>query len=54
MDIQVNFTEPTKISQTASEPDALKIRFKESAMFMDKIEFEQLDDELAIEFNIQP
>ena len=40
MDIQVGFKTPTKITQSVSEPDGLKVKFKNNAMFMDEVEFE--------------
>lgn len=46
MDIQVKFIKPTLITQSAAEPDEISVRFKESSMFMDGKDFEQLEDNL--------
>ncbi len=40
MDIQIKFLHPKNLTKTVSEPDELKIVFKNSAMFMDEVEFE--------------
>ena len=46
MDIQVKFKQPTLITQSASEPDDIVVKFKKSAMFMDGKDFEQLEEDL--------
>lgn len=48
MDIQIRFKQPTLITQSASEPDDILVKFKQSAMFMDRKDFEQLEDDLSI------
>ena len=35
MDVQVNFTQPSKISQSAVDPDGLVVKFIKPAVFMD-------------------
>ena len=54
MDISLNFRQPPKITQIASDPDMLIVNFLRSGMFMDKFDGEQLASELSIDFQIQP
>ena len=54
MDVQVNFTQPSMISQSASEPDGLIVKFIKPAVFMDVEEATQLDVDLKVEYPIQP
>ena len=46
MDIQLNFKQPTKISQNTADPDEIFVEFKRSSMFMDSKDREQLESDL--------
>ena len=54
MDVQVNFTEPTKISQSAVEPDGLVVKFIKPSIFMDSLDATQLEADSSVEYPIQP
>ena len=48
MDIQLNFTEPSKLAFSASAPDTIRIVFLKAAMFMDVTDLLQLDPDFEI------
>ena len=54
MDIQIDFTDPTKLSLSSLEPDELIVKFKNPSMFMDKEDATQLDEDLTVDSPLQP
>ena len=52
--IQLNFKMPPKITNNIAEPDELKIKFIEGAIFVDRQSFSQLQQNMTIAYTIPP
>ena len=51
-DVQIWFKEPSKITQSVMEPDELSIKFKQASMFMDSVDFTQLEENMSLFYQI--
>ena len=54
MDVQIEFKHPKALAQSASDPDSLRIKFKNTNIFIDRSDGVSMDQNMKIHIPLVP